>query len=242
MADREVLIMAVTQMLSGVCTAGLVHEPHPSSLLTWVRPVKEFGTLLVGDLTDIAGRLIAPGDVVALNLQQPRPEPPHAEDWTCDFVYRRPRLLRQLTGERRALFLSDHVDRAPAEVLGPDPSRSLCLLRPDRLWASFALDPYSGKYEARLGFQVAGLTHEAAGSPRGLPVTDVRWRALGRAWLDEKGGRLSLRGEALAERLAAKEVYVAVGLSRTYQGRVWPLVIGVHTVPDYPTTVDVTNL
>lgn len=234
--------MAVTKMQSGVCTAGFVHNPHPASQLAWVRPVKEFGTLLVGDLTDVTGRLIVPGDVIALSLQRPRPQAPHAEDWTCDFVYHRPRLLRQLAGERRARFLNEHVDRLPVEVLGPDPSRSLCLLQPDRLWASFDLDPYSSRYEARLGFQVAGLAHEAAGSPHGLPVTDVKWRALGRAWLGDSGGRLALAGNALAERLAADEIYLAVGLGRRHRGRFWPLVLGVHTVPDYSATVDVNKL
>jgi hypothetical protein len=243
MAEQEVLIMAVTRMQSGVCTAGFVNRAHPASRLAWVRPVKEFGTLLVGDLTDADGRLIQLGDVVALELQQPRPLAPHAEDWICDFVYHRPRVLRQLTDERRARFLAEHVDRAPAEVLGPDPSRSLCLLRPDRVWASFALDAYSGKYEARLGFQIGGSNcGEATGSPRGLPVTDVKWRALGRTWLGNRGGRLALDGDELAERLAAEEVYLAVGLGRLYQGRTWPLVIGVHTVPDYEAAVDVANL
>ena len=243
MAEREVLIMAVTQMLSGVCTAGFVDQPHPASRLAWVRPVKQFGPLLLGDLTDAAGRLIEIGDVVALDLHQPRPQPPHAEDWICDFVYHRPRLLRQLANERRARFLAAHVDHLPGEVLGPVPTRSLCLLRPDHVWASFTLDSYSGKYEARLGFQLAGLDDDADRSPRGLPVTDVKWRALGRRWLGEDGGnRLALDGDALAERLPSGEVYLAVGLSRTYQGQNWPLVIGVHTMPDYQAAVDVDNL
>ena len=243
MAEHELLIMAVTQMLSGVCTAGFIHQAHPTSHLAWVRPVKEFGPLLPGDLTDAAGRFVEIGDVVALDLHRPRPQPPHAEDWICDFIYHRPRLLRQLTGERRACFLADHVDRAPAEVLGSEPTRSLCLLRPDWVSASFSLDPYSGKYDARLSFQLADLDHGAAGPPRGLPVTDVKWRALGRRWLGEDGGnRLALDGDALAERLPAAEVYLAVGLSRSYQGREWPLVIGVHTVPDYQAAVDVENL
>jgi hypothetical protein len=243
MAEQEVLIMAVTKMLSGVCTAGFVNQSHPASGLAWVRPVKEFGTLLVGDLTDAAGRLIRLGDVVTLELQQARPRPPHSEDWTCDFVYHRPRLLRQLTGERRARFLARHVDRAPDEVLGPDPSRSLCLLRPDRIWASFTLDAYSGKYEARLGFQIAGSScGERAGSPRGLAVTDVKWRALRRRWLGEGGGRLALDGDEVARRLSVEELYLAVGLGRPYQGRTWPLVIGVHTVPDYQAAVDADNL
>jgi hypothetical protein len=39
--------------------------------------------------------------------------------------------------------------------------------------------------------------------------------------------------DALFERLDADAVYLAIGLSRNWQGVYWPLVIGVHVVPDY---------
>jgi hypothetical protein len=35
------------------------------------------------------------------------------------------------------------------------------------------------------------------------------------------------------ERLSAEVVYLALGLSRVWQGKRWVLVVGVHTVPDY---------
>ena len=57
MPEREVLIMAVTRMLSGVCTAGLGRERHPASHLAWIRPVKPYDSLLVGDITDATGRI-----------------------------------------------------------------------------------------------------------------------------------------------------------------------------------------
>jgi len=51
MPDTEVLILAMTRMLSGVCTAGMTRQPDETTGLRWVRPVKDFGTLLLGDLT-----------------------------------------------------------------------------------------------------------------------------------------------------------------------------------------------
>ena len=69
--------------------------------LRWVRPVREFDTVLPGDMTDVSGRLIQCGDVVELDLVSPRPDPPHVEDWLTDFVRHRPRVLRRLDGERR---------------------------------------------------------------------------------------------------------------------------------------------
>lgn len=240
MPRQDVLILAMTKMLSGICTAGFTTEPDPISGLKWVRPVKEHGTLLLGDMTDVEGRVVQCFDVVSLNLKRPRPDPPHTEDWITDFVYHRPQLLRRLEGERRARFLAQYLDRAPEDVLIHQ-TRSLCLVRPDRLWGHFALDPYSGKYEARLGFAVGDVEHPRAGSPRGVPVTDMKWRALGRAWLGEAGGRLDFDEDALKARLNADEIYLALGLSRTYEGKVWLLVVGVHVVPDYEAQIDYTN-
>jgi hypothetical protein len=64
-------------------------------------------------------------------------------------------------------------------------------------------------------------------------VTDLAWRDLGRTWLDARGGQLSLDQPALFARLNAQTLYLVVGLSRSWQGEYWPLVVGVHTVPDW---------
>ena len=242
MPAQEILIMAMTRMLSGVCTAGFTRQPDPVSRLRWIRPVKEHGSVLLGDLTTADGRVIQLGDVVELHVQSPRPDPPHAEDWTTDFVYHRPRLLRRLEGERRARFLAEHLDQAPEQVLGRSPIRSLCLVRPDRLWARFELDPYSRKYQARLGFTLEGVPHARANASRGTPVTDLKWRALGRTWLGRSGGELLLDEGALRGRLESRKIYLALGLSRGYQGKLWLLVVGVHVVPDYEVEIDYDNL
>jgi len=242
MPQQEVLILAMSKMLSGICTAGFTTERDEVSGLRWVRPVRHFETLLVGDMADVEGRLAQCGDVWALNLQAPRPQPPHVEDWLCDFVRSRPRLLRRLEGQRRARFLAEHLDLAPEDVLCGH-SRSLCLVRPEQVWVRFSLDRYSDKYEARMGFLLPGeANHPRAASERGVSVTDLKWRALGRAWLGEKGGVLTLDQDELFRRLGAEAVYLTVGLSRAWQGEYWPLVAGVHAVPDYKMEIDVANL
>ena len=96
---RELLILAMTRMKSGICTAGIVAESHPESVHAWVRQVKEFGTLLLGDMTAADGQVVRVNDVVSLNLLHPRPDPVHAEDWVTDFVKQPPRILRRLEGE-----------------------------------------------------------------------------------------------------------------------------------------------
>lgn len=240
MSQQDVLILAMTKMLSGICTAGFTTEPDPISGLKWVRPVKDHGTLLMGDMTDADGRVVQCSDVVSLNLRKPRPDPPHTEDWVTDFVYHRPELRRRLEGERRARFFAGHLDQRPADILVHE-TRSLCLVKPDRLWARFELDAYSGKYQARLSFVVGDIRHPRASSPRGVPVTDMKWRALGRAWLGEAGGQLDLDEATLKTRLNADEIYLALGLSRTYERKVWLLVVGVHVVPDYEMEIDYGN-
>ncbi len=230
---QEVLVLAMTEMRSGICTAGLTMKPDPVTGLRWVRPVREFDTVQPGDMTDAHGRAVQCCDVVELKLVEPRPDPPHVEDWLTDFVRHRPRLLRRLEGEKRADFFGKYLDQAPEEVL-VDHSRSLCLVEPECVWAHFSLDAYSGKYEARLGFSLGGdADHPRAVSPRGVPVTDLKWRAAGRFWLGVEGGTLPLDHHSLLEHLGAEALYLAVGLSRRWRGVCWPLVVGVHVVPDY---------
>lgn len=241
MSRQDVLVLAMTKMLSGICTAGFTTESDPVSGLKWVRPVKEHGTLLLGDMTDADGRVVQCFDVVSLNLKQPRPDPPHAEDWITDFIYQRPRLRRRLEGDRRANFLAEHLDQAPEDILVHQ-TRSLCLAKPDEVWAHFELDSYSGKYQARLGFTIGDIEHPRANSPRGVSVTDMKWRALGREWLGDAGGDLELDEPALKDRLNVDDIYLALGLSRTYDGKVWLLVVGVHVVPDYDIEIDYEHL
>lgn len=237
MPSTEILILAMTRMLSGICTAGMTLEPDPVTGLRWVRPVREFDTLLPGDTTDSDGRLVECCDVVEFDLIAPRPEPPHIEDWITDF-YHRPRLLRRLEGEKRERFFARYLDRAPQDVL-IHRTRSLCLVQPEQVSAHFSLDTYSGKYQARMGFTLAGTAnHPPAQSQHGIAVTDLKWCALGRAWLGKGGGHLALQYDELKERLQAQALYLALGLSRSWQKKYWLLVVGVHVIPDYEARVD----
>jgi hypothetical protein len=240
MPQEEMLVMAMTRMRSGVCTAGLLRQRDERSGLRWVRPVKEHGVLLLGDVTTVEGQVFSCGDVVRLNLLRPCPEPPHCEDWITDWVYQRPQIVDHLDGERWGRSLRIACDRAPDDVLGQR-VRSLCLVRPEAVWAVFSGET-PGRYEARVGFQVAGVSHPSASTPQGVPVSDIKWRALGRDWLAGRPATLRLSGENIKERLNVADIYLAVGLTRLFEGRIWPLVIGVHTVPDYAMMINYDHL
>jgi hypothetical protein len=241
MALQEVLILAVTRMLGGVCIAGVTAEPDPISLLRWVRPVREHGHVLLGDITTIDGVVLNPFDVVELDLLRPCPTPPHSEDWITDFVHHRPRIVRRLEGQRRVDFLHKYLDTEPCQVLNSQ-ERSLCLIKPDWLQGCFRLDAYSGQFDARLAFGLDRRSYLGSRAKGGLSVTDLRWRALGRAWLPEDGGWTEFDAGDLEARFGIQETYLAVGLSRSYQRDYWTLVVGVHTMPDFEVTVDYDNL
>jgi hypothetical protein len=241
MPYTEVLILAVTRMRGGVCIAGMTTEPDATTGLRWMRPTRDFGHVLLGDITTREGTVLRPFDVVLFNCIGARADPPHVEDCVVDFVRNRPRIDRRLEGPRRADFLARYLDRNPDEVLR-DHRRSLCLLEPDWVKGTFRLDEYTGKYDARLGFGFRGSIYQSSHAKGGLPVTDIKWRALGRDWLPNQGGWTEFDAGDLEARFGIQKIYLAIGLSRSYQGRLWPLVIGVHTVPDYDATLDYDDL
>jgi hypothetical protein len=238
MPAQELLILAGTQMLGGVCVAGMSTEGEPTTGLRWIRPVREFGHVLIGDITAADGTLIRPFDVTEFLLLRARPSPPHIEDWLADLRHR-PRIVRRLEGERRLSFLLKHIDTDPGSVLERQ-TRSLCLVRPDWVKASFELDAYTGKFEARLAFALG--PHQYLGArAAGVSVTDLRWRALGRTWLPQAGGVLEFDLDALKARIGLRDLFLAIGLTRAFQSTCWPIVVGVHVAPEYEVAVDYGN-
>jgi hypothetical protein len=214
--QSDILILAVTRMRAGVCVAGMTGEPAPTTGLRWVRPVKPHSPLLLGDIRYPGGALMRLGDVVEWRVGAPRPDPPHVEDVLVDPVRERARRLRQLSPTQRAKFCAAHLDRAPEDVLVRE-NRSLCLVQPSTLRATWSYDAYNGHYEARIAFQLGHFGTD----DRGAPVTDLAWRALGRTWLGG-GARLELDDAALHRRIG--EVYLAIGRGRAFDGRRWLLV------------------
>ena len=220
MSQPNILILAVTRMRGGVCVAGMTTDPDPIAGLRWVRPVKQHSALLAGDIRYADGTLMRLGDVVAWPMGEARPSPPHVEDVLVDPVRDPPRLLRRLDSKRLARFCAEHLDRAPDDVLLHE-TRSLCLAGPGAVEAWWSYDSYNGYYEARMAFRAGGFDS----GERGVAVTDLAWRALGRAWL-AGAERLRLGDAALRERIG--DIYLTVGRGRTFEGRHWPLVVGVH--------------
>jgi hypothetical protein len=241
MPREELLVLAVHNTLGGVCIAGMTTEGDPVTGLRWVRPIREGGHVLLGDITTSQGDILRPFDVVELNLLRPLPSPPHTEDWITDFVRHRPCVDRRLEGQRRADFLRKYLDTAPRQVLEGQ-QRSLCLIKADWVKGCFRLDGYTGQFDARLAFGANGRAYRGSYAKGGHSVTDLKWRALGRAWLPEDGGWTEWDQGDLRARFGIQEIYLAVGLTRSHRGGHWLVVVGVHTLPDYDAIVDYDNM
>jgi hypothetical protein len=238
--NKEILILAVTRMIGGFCVAGMTQDPDPVTGLAWVRPVREFGHVLLGDITMPDGVRLQPFDVVEFTLLQRRPEPPHVEDWVADFSRQRPHILRRLEGERRDSFLRKYGDRSPEEVLQRQ-ERSLCLIKPDWIKGEFRLDSSYGTLKARLSFGIGPWRYLGSIPKGGVAVTDLKWRAFGRTWLPAEGGWADFDEGDLEARYGIQEIYLVAGLTRSHERTFWPIIVGVHTIPDYQVQVDYDN-
>jgi hypothetical protein len=232
MPKVTMLILAAARADDGFLVAGMITEPDPVTGLRWVRLLRERGPVQEKDLVKPDGPSLRPFDVVELDLLRPRPIPPRTEDWIADFEQERPRVVRHLGGERRSRFLHKYCDTAPRQVLVTQ-QRSLCLVKPDSVAGSFRQKPDSAYLDARLAFELGDHTYRGSFTKGGFAVADPVWLAWGRSWLPEGGEWVEFDEAILAARHGIVEIYLVVSLSRHHQRRFEPVIVGVHTVPDY---------
>ena len=234
---EDVLILAVARQPGGLTIAGMTTERDPTTGLRWVRPAPPGAPLRLEALRYADGSLVRPGDVVRLPLGEAQPEPPHVENVVVEPGDAPLERVRILSPERRAAFFGAHLDPVPRDVLGMR-TRSLCLVRPEDLIAVMMDDEETGRFDVRLAFAVDTGRRREDGTPimlrsneEGIAVTDIYWRALMRSWMGDEPF-MEVHDAELRERLG--EIYVVVGLGR----KGGPLVLGVHTVPEYAVTID----
>ncbi len=227
-----VLILSVAKALGGLSVAGMTTRRAKVTGLCWVRPIRERGPVQMADLTTRDHQILRPFDVVELNLLRHRSIPPLVEDWVADFDGDPPRILRRLQGERRQRFLHRYCDRAPQHVLEGQ-QRSLCLIRAEAIAGSFRREADSATVDSRLRFSTGGRAYSGSYVKGGFSTTDLRWLALGSSWLPESGGWIDFDQGMLETRLGIEEIYLVVGLSHAEQRHFEPVIIGVHTVPEY---------
>ncbi len=237
---KELTILAVTKMHGGVCTAGIDADGH------WVRPVRPIDArasryetitdycLLPLDFFHGGQSHLANLGVTRFFLTEASPQPPHVEDWMMD-LRRKPQLIRKLSQDEQSEFLAAHVESG-ASMLAADPARSLALIRPETFSFSFGWNQTGDDVAVRASFKAGEIEVADVG------CTDLRLRALGRRMLEKSGGKACSLDQADFERQGKGATYLAIGLSRLYHNKHWPILVGVHSLPELAVEVDYARL
>lgn len=233
---KDVVILAVTKMHGGVCTAGI------DAAGKWVRPVRPTAKR-VGECETITDYCLLPmdffhggqshlsnGAMTRLWLTGYTPARPHVEDWTLD-LQRKPQLLRKLTEREQADFFAQHCE-SDLSALVPNEERSLGLFRPESFNFHFSLNKSGTDISVRAEFVLGGQTFSDVG------CTDLRLRALGRKLLEKSSGVARQLTQADFARQGKHVTYLALGLSRLYRGKHWLIVVGVHSIPELAVEID----
>src|SRR5262249_1514983 len=132
-------------------------------------------------------------------------------------------------------FLAAHAeDGLPA--LDEGGRRSLALIKPDSFSFSFGKNLSGDDVSVRASFKVGGASVDGVG------CTDLRMRALGRKLLEKSGGERRALSDEDFRRRDKHATYLAVGLSRAFQGKHWLILVGAHTIPELTVEIDFARL
>jgi len=222
----DVLVLGIRQAGSNYSLVGMTAEADPITGRRWVRPVKNGLPLTRDDLIYEDGLPVRLGDVIQLDLLEPKPEPPFVENVVANWDAGPPIFIRDLTEARRAAFFPAHIDPEPQAVLRGSPSRSLCLVRPDDIEAVFSYDSEIQQFETRLFPRIGKMNKED-----GVQVYDPYWKRWCR---DQLGDEEYMHYDNAELRELVGEIYLTIGLN----ARGGVQVLGVHTVPAYEVPVD----
>jgi hypothetical protein len=237
--QQQLPVMSVTALADGVCVACVDNARR------WVRPTREghhgWRQLQVADLKDASGRVVVQvGHEVRWDLGPRAPQAVHTEDvlvgqWP-------PQLVRAL-GYVELLAWCEYLREQDLTAFLSGHDRSLMLYRPGKIHALSFSATGKGGIAARLQFQHKGLSENYS-------VTDLRWRALGRALLTRLNKSTVTWSEIELRRHAVVQIrYLAVGRGQPWEGKRhplagahWPFVINVFSDPPLMQEIDYANL
>lgn len=233
--SKELVILAMTKMANGICTAGIEYKTG-----NWIRPVR----LDVSDpmehciqLTDfiIQGKpLIKLLAVSEFSLKEPKPDPPHIEDWLIDRRFK-PKLIKELNDKEKIEFLNTHSHKENLSKINSK-ACSLGLIKPDDFLIQFKPNKKGDDIAVRIDFTLGKERCKEKPSP------DIKLRALGRYVLQYlKKSSHYLTMEDFVKK-GYSNLFFTLGLSRLYQGKNWLMVIGLHTIPEYKAEIDFSKL
>ncbi|MFH1773493.1 MAG: hypothetical protein ABH874_00835 [Methanobacteriota archaeon] len=208
-------------MENKICCGGIDTENR-----RWVRPIRlPTNNLLISDVHQRSIEIFKLYNKVRFLAGRRISTPPHTEDFEVDWSYT-PSLIEYIGGENRARMLREWCENPQHSIKEylVSRKRSLMLVRPDEI-RSITINTFEQKMHARIQFPINERFYN-------LPCTDLKWRAY---------CRMRSRDEILRE-IQNSETYFTIGLSRLFKDDYWPMLVGVHTIPDYTASIDYNNL
>ncbi len=226
MSTSRVIVLAATKMFNGICVAGVDEN------LAWIRPVLKDGMNFPPESLQVSGRVVAePYNEVEFHVQRRLANNPQTEDHEVD-LSRGLRSVRTLN-DNQLSHLLNQIDESHLVGAHRDlertltaRNRSLILARVDDVDEAYTKLTQQGRPQRRIGFHIGRCMFD-------LPCTELRWRRLTRGGRDDIG---------LQKPQEAQDVYLALGLTRLFNGHCWPMVVGVHPIPKLSVVVDYGSL
>ena len=231
--NQELMITDLTRMSGGyVCVAGYANDGQCIRL--------HAPRLHEMDIAAGGQPLAFPAAVVACDVLDHRPDPPHMEDYNFDPYSLR--LVRRLPGAdwqaalERLLFgsVADIFEQPITHdngyyVQDGNGVRSIGTIQPRGIASASYTPGEDGVWNYRFGF------YDQAGQFYRLKITDLTWNAYCES-LRGPGHAPKDIAARLTQLLKSRRVYLRIGLSRKwakFPGRCYLQLNGVYTFPDY---------
>jgi hypothetical protein len=240
---QRMLVTDVARMATGVCIAG-----YSVDLSIPIRPVLSAGGGIPWNLpVDHKGHVIQPFSVINVDLDQPRPDPPHTEDWVLSeppvFAFEgraSERLVSRALAKLATDTIVDAFDGSVENRKFVQPGygrRSLATIRIREMrFIDLGVWEDSGNAKYRVTFR------DARGEQYNLPVSDAGFRAYVDMRVGERHEPRDRVARVIRARInSANDIYLRVGLSRPYSSgpsvpeRCYLMLTGIYSIPDYRT-------
>jgi hypothetical protein len=208
-------------MLTQICCGGIDADNR-----RWVRPIRlPTNNLRIADVHQGGIELFKLYNQVRFLARRRISNPPHTEDFEVDWSHT-PSLIGQVSGEERRRMLRAWCENPGGSIRDylVSRNRSLMLAKPAEI-RSITVNTFEQKMQTRIQFLINERFYN-------LPCTDIKWRAHCRM----------LGSDEILREIQRLEVYFTIGLSRLFREDYWPMVVGVHMVPDYDVSIDYNNL
>lgn len=226
---RKTLIITDVTAMSGdyVCIAGY------DDSLTCIRPVLSREQVTKKYLFRENKLIIFPGAKVAFNLGAQISQPPHVEDIIFDeasievmgrVTVREWKEVLTQTATQNVGELFTHIEDRCVSPGSPGPS--IGTLVPAEI-PTLNCDYYKDPPRPKMRFVDQGATVK-----NNVPITDLAFRSLFDFYLAKYKGDCEKTVKLLNNKLADYDIYLRIGLSRSFRGCCWLQVNGIHTFPD----------